>query len=491
MKTIASILCCLLIAAPFLRSQGEGPPAPPPAPPLQLDPLVFDPPLPKDPVAMVNGEPVPAADMLKLLLEQNFQTGVAMLVMGLMLDAELTRQEKTVSDEGILDELNHMLEQSSPGVTLEQLQEESPDTLAQMTKTARINRGWKELYWEARAVPADQRHSQTTQFMLQIYLQEVTSRYERRIRGAAPPPPAGFVAQVVDKNSDQDMRISASEALDFLMALVKESGLLDAARDAAERALIDMAMKEANVTVTDQEMVEWAQLQRATYPPPLGWDQICRVKGTTPEREMERWRRIQAWKRITKPEISEEELEKYLEENKSYFLGKTKKVSHILLRDTDSSTGLPLPEEQRAKVKTDIDMMYKKILEGASFEWLAENYSEDPVTARGQGRLGHPLKQFGGSLDPAFHEAAWQLQKVGDISKPVQSAYGWHIIKLDEVNEPSNREPDFKAPNYWAYIVDEYETRRMTAWFKQLKASAQIELMPAEKILAFKNRRYR
>ncbi|HMS15241.1 MAG TPA: peptidylprolyl isomerase [Planctomycetota bacterium] len=489
MKPILVSLVLLLPLAVQLQSQSPAAVAPTGAP-LQMDPLTFDPPLPTDPIARVHGRDVPASEMLQLVLEQNFQNSVSTLILGLMLECELARQEKVVTDEGIRDELKVMLEQSAPGATVESLEATSPDTLKQMTRTARIHRGWKELYWDARAIPQDQRHSQTTQMMMQLYMQEITERYERRIRGNTPPPSPGYVAEVIEKATGKEMRVTASEALDFLMALVKESGLLDAAKEAAERAVLNYAMQDARVTVTDQEVAEWAQLQRTTYPPPLGWDMICRYKGTSPEREMDRWRRIQAYKRITNKPTDDKEVEKYLEENKSFFLGKTKRFSHILLRDTDATTGMPKPQEEAAEVKANIEAMHRKIVEGASFEWLAENYSEDPVTARGQGRLGQPLKQFGGGMDPAFLKAAWQLEKIGDISPPVKSAFGWHIIKLDEINNPGAKEPDFRSPTYWAYITDEYETRLMESWFQALKEKANIELKPVSEILSYKRRSY-
>ena len=490
---VVLLVCSLVIN---LSAQTVGPPAPPAVPveAVELDPLVFDPPLPTDPIATVNGQPVPASDMLKLVLEQNFQNGVNMLVMGVILDRELVQNEKTVSETGIRDELKTMLEQTAPGTTIEHMQKESPGTLMQMLRTARINRGWKELYWDARSIPEDQRHSNTTQIMMQLYLREVMEKYERRIRGANPAPAKGCVAQVVEKNAtnpnEADMRVGASEALDFLMALVKHSGLIDAAKQSVERTVIDQALAKANVAVTEKEVAEWALVQRKTYPPPLVWEQICRFKGTTPEREMERWRRIQAWKRSSKVTVSDEDVEAFLNENKSYFLGKTKKVSHILFQDVNAATGLPLPEGERQKVKEKAEHVYKLLQEGTDFAWLAEHYSEDPVTARGQGRMAQPIKQFGGGLDPAFRDAAWAMTTVGEFTNPVHSAFGWHIIKLDEVKEPGAREPDFKAPSYWSYVVDEYETRCMQTWLDELKTTATIEMAPVQEILSYKERSY-
>lgn len=69
-----------------------------------------------------------------------------------------------------------------------------------------------------------------------------------------------------------------------------------------------------------------------------------------------------------------------------------------------------------------------KIVAGADFNQTAVQVSEDPSAYRNEGRLG----QFGrGTFDPDFTEAAYRLQKVGDVSEPVKSRFGWHLIRLD------------------------------------------------------------
>lgn len=89
------------------------------------------------------------------------------------------------------------------------------------------------------------------------------------------------------------------------------------------------------------------------------------------------------------------------------------KASHILVED----------EETAKEVKN-------KLNEGASFEELAQEYSTDGSAANG-GDLGY----FGpGQMVPEFEEAAYALE-VGEISEPVQSQFGFHIIKLTDKKE--------------------------------------------------------
>ncbi|MGF9965151.1 peptidylprolyl isomerase PrsA [Bacillus rhizoplanae] len=70
----------------------------------------------------------------------------------------------------------------------------------------------------------------------------------------------------------------------------------------------------------------------------------------------------------------------------------------------------------------------KQLNSGASFEELAKQYSEDTVSKANGGDLGY----FGpGKMVPEFEEAAYKLN-VGEISEPVKSSKGYHIIKLTD-----------------------------------------------------------
>jgi peptidyl-prolyl cis-trans isomerase SurA len=74
-----------------------------------------------------------------------------------------------------------------------------------------------------------------------------------------------------------------------------------------------------------------------------------------------------------------------------------------------------------------IDTIYTKLNNGVSFEDLAKEYSGDPSSAA----RGGDLSWFGqGMMIPEFNNAAFALQKDGEISKPVKTVYGYHIIKL-------------------------------------------------------------
>jgi parvulin-like peptidyl-prolyl isomerase len=83
------------------------------------------------------------------------------------------------------------------------------------------------------------------------------------------------------------------------------------------------------------------------------------------------------------------------------------------------------------KDKAKAEEIYKKLQEGADFEELAKQETEDVATKDRGGDLG--FFQWGRMVGP-FQEAAFKL-KPQEISKPVKSGFGWHIIKVEERRE--------------------------------------------------------
>jgi peptidyl-prolyl cis-trans isomerase SurA len=88
----------------------------------------------------------------------------------------------------------------------------------------------------------------------------------------------------------------------------------------------------------------------------------------------------------------------------------------------------------QAQAKARIDSIYRRVLSGESFEDLAREYSEDPSAETG-GTLGR-LK-IADLSDPAFAEAARQLS-IGEVSEPVLSSFGYHLIKMTGADPASD-----------------------------------------------------
>ncbi|WP_461304048.1 peptidylprolyl isomerase [Aureisphaera sp.] len=96
-------------------------------------------------------------------------------------------------------------------------------------------------------------------------------------------------------------------------------------------------------------------------------------------------------------------------------------VSHIMISSRNDSLN---------KAKGRIQDIYSLIQQGQSFEDLAKQYSDD----KSSGLKGGKMRPFGkGDLKaPTFEDAAYALENEGDISEPIQTDFGWHILKLNK-----------------------------------------------------------
>jgi len=109
----------------------------------------------------------------------------------------------------------------------------------------------------------------------------------------------------------------------------------------------------------------------------------------------------------------------YVVDRAKYSTPEQVSASHILF-DTKTRTSdeaRKLAGEARAKAAS-----------GADFNVMAREISEDRSAKTNSGQLG--WFTFG-EMDPAFAKAAFALAKTGEFSQPVQSSFGWHVIRLD------------------------------------------------------------
>lgn len=98
-------------------------------------------------------------------------------------------------------------------------------------------------------------------------------------------------------------------------------------------------------------------------------------------------------------------------------------ASHILIGMRQDAT-----DEQQRTAQLRADSLYDALQKGADFATLAKQYSDDKASAAKGGQLG----QFGkGMMIPDFENAVYSMS-VGQISKPVKTTVGWHIIKLED-----------------------------------------------------------
>lgn len=105
------------------------------------------------------------------------------------------------------------------------------------------------------------------------------------------------------------------------------------------------------------------------------------------------------------------------------------RVAHIMLM-----TPVGMAEDQIREKENQINDLHRRVMEGEDFGELAELYSEDRQSA---GRQGEMPAFTSNRMVPQFIQAISKLDNPGDISPPVRTDFGWHIIKLlDQMPPP-------------------------------------------------------
>ncbi|UXY17065.1 SurA N-terminal domain-containing protein [Chitiniphilus purpureus] len=131
-----------------------------------------------------------------------------------------------------------------------------------------------------------------------------------------------------------------------------------------------------------------------------------------------------------KQQVSDAEVQKYIDEHKAQLLGEQRRVSHILI-EADKDAKPPVRQQARAEAEA-----LRKVLlaEPHRFAELAKQHSKDPVSAAEGGELGW----FGADADfvAPFKEAMLKLPK-GQLSEVVETQYGYHLIRVDDIRGKS------------------------------------------------------
>lgn len=125
-------------------------------------------------------------------------------------------------------------------------------------------------------------------------------------------------------------------------------------------------------------------------------------------------------------QVADDEIRKFYAENQSrYQTAEERRASHILIPAAATAS-----TEEKAKAKALAEDLFKQVKANPKkFGELAAKFSKDPGSAEKGGDLGFFAR---GLMVKPFDEAAFSM-KVGEIVGPVETQYGYHIIRLDEI----------------------------------------------------------
>lgn len=198
---------------------------------------------------------------------------------------------------------------------------------------------------------------------------------------------------------------------DLYQSLVEMYGP-DATESLIANQIVEKEAAKEKVTVTEEEIQKELDATIESYGGEEAYTSALESSGMTEEnmkKDIKAY--LQTVKLIeSRVIITDEEIETYFNENKETFATDAQvEASHILVDD----------EETAKEVAA-------KLADGGDFAELAKEYSTDTASAENGGELGY----FGaGEMAEAFEKAAFAMM-VEEISEPVKTDYGYHIIKV-------------------------------------------------------------
>ncbi|ECX6023155.1 peptidylprolyl isomerase SurA [Salmonella enterica subsp. enterica serovar Senftenberg] len=138
---------------------------------------------------------------------------------------------------------------------------------------------------------------------------------------------------------------------------------------------------------------------------------------------------------------------------------------HILLKPS------PIMNDQQARLK--LEEIAADIKSGkTTFAAAAKEYSQDPGSANQGGDLGWATPDI---FDPAFRDALTKLHK-GQISAPVHSSFGWHLIELLDTRKVDKTDAAQKDRAYRMLMNRKFSEEAAT-WMQEQRASAYVKIL--------------
>ncbi|MEX1118794.1 MAG: peptidylprolyl isomerase [Terrimicrobiaceae bacterium] len=229
----------------------------------------------------------------------------------------------------------------------------------------------------------------------------------------------------------------------------------------------------ADVSVTDEEVEAEIAKLRGQFPTEEEFVAQLTAVGQTPEKVATSLKKLLQQRKWVESqigdsaEVSDADVAKFYEENKQEFEQPEQvKASHILFLtkpdDTEEASNAQLAKAKEAAAKA------KK---GEDFTALAKELSEEPGAKESGGDLGFFSKD---RMVPEFSEAAFQL-KAGDISEPVRTQFGWHVIKVEDKKDAGTSSLEEVKPQLSAYLKQDKQRKAVSDLIAKLRADAKIE----------------
>ncbi|MBN2362093.1 MAG: peptidylprolyl isomerase [Deltaproteobacteria bacterium] len=269
--------------------------------------------------------------------------------------------------------------------------------------------------------------------------------------------------------------------LEMLPPQIKAQIRAKAEEHAIARTLLKQYAVKNGIAVEPDKVAQRYQSFLGTLPPGATDQDLPKLLGATPEqmkKELEIDVAIDAIIDRLRTELKpdEETIKQYYETNKArYTTPDQASVSHILLRVASDAK-----PEQVAEIKKKAEALAAEARRGdaKAFAALADKNSQDPSAIRNHGDMGWFAKE---TMVPEFAEVAFKL-KVGEVSDPVKTQFGFHVIRGQGQRKAGDRTIDEVRQEIEQQLTEQKLGVRIDGIVEVLRQEAKIERFGASAV---------
>ncbi len=258
--------------------------------------------------------------------------------------------------------------------------------------------------------------------------------------------------------------------------------------------IVTQKAEELGVSVTDEEVqAELDTILQETFAGDQAqFDEALAAQNMTIDQLKVSYRESMllqgAYEEVTKDvtTVPDADIAAYFEENKADFFTDEKRTArHILATpageeddsttsstvagDTTTTAAAPTDAEWEAALAK-ADEVRQELVDGGDWTTLAAEYSDDPGSKDGGGDLGLIAR---GEMVPEFEEAVFTLAK-DEISQPIRTAYGYHIIQVTDITPAKQSTLDEVKDDISAKLLSDLKLAAWQTWLDAAKAGIGV-----------------
>ncbi len=235
-----------------------------------------------------------------------------------------------------------------------------------------------------------------------------------------------------------------------------------------------VSKRAASMEAKEEDINAQFEQLKSRFPKQEDFEAQLTKSGQTPEKireDIRSYLKQQAWvKEQIKdaPKATDADAEEFYTKNPDQFKKPEQvRASHILLSVAADAPEATVLEKQKAAAA-----IAARVKGGEAFDKLAAELSEDPSAKQNSGDLNFFTKE---QMVPEFSTAAFGMKK-GDISEPVKSQFGFHIIQVTDRKDAETMTLEAVKPQLLAFLNQKMQSTQVEKLIKDVREKAAVEI---------------